>query len=138
KIRNPRGRLEKLGVKTGMAVMLVGDFEPEFPAEIAAAGVSAPVAEAPIDLVFFAADDFPDLACLPDLRRLLAPAGAIWVVSPTGKGAALKDTDVMAAARECGLVDTKVVAFSPTHTALRLSIPKASRQRLAATSPRRS
>jgi hypothetical protein len=33
----------------------------------------------------------------------------------------------MAAAREAGLVDTKVVSFSDTHTALKLVIPKAAR-----------
>jgi len=31
---------------------------------------------------------------------------------------------VMAAARAAHLVDTKVVSFSPTHTALRLVIPR--------------
>jgi hypothetical protein len=34
---------------------------------------------------------------------------------------------VIAAARAVGLVDNKVVAFSATHTALRLVIPKALR-----------
>ena len=33
----------------------------------------------------------------------------------------------MAAAREAGLVDTKVVAFSDTHTALKLVTPVANR-----------
>ena len=49
------------------------------------------------------------------------------MVSPKGKGALVKDTDVMAAAREAGLVDTKVVSFSDTHTALKLVIPVAKR-----------
>ena len=31
----------------------------------------------------------------------------------------MKDTEILAAARERGLVDTKVCAFSKTHTALR-------------------
>jgi hypothetical protein len=39
----------------------------------------------------------------------------------------LKDVEVMAAAREAGLVDNKVVSFSDTHTALKLVIPKAQR-----------
>jgi hypothetical protein len=33
----------------------------------------------------------------------------------------------MAAARDAGLVDNKVVSFSPTHTSLRLVIPVALR-----------
>jgi hypothetical protein len=41
--------------------------------------------------------------------------------------AQIRDVDVMAAAREAGLVDNKVVGFSTTHTALKLVIPKANR-----------
>jgi hypothetical protein len=33
----------------------------------------------------------------------------------------------MAAAREAGLVDNKVVSFSATHTALRLIVPRSQR-----------
>jgi hypothetical protein len=39
---------------------------------------------------------------LADLREYLTPAGAIWVVHTKGKGAAFKDVDVFAAAREGG------------------------------------
>ena len=64
---------------------------------------------------------------LPDLAVSIKPNGAIWVVSPKGKGAAIKDTDVMSAAKASGLVDTKVVSFSDTHTSLKLVIPVANR-----------
>ena len=37
--------------------------------------------------------------------------------------------EVMAAARDAGLVDNKVVAFSETHTSIRLVIPVADRPR---------
>jgi hypothetical protein len=46
------------------------------------------------------------------------------------EGERVRDVDVMAAAREAGLVDTKVVAFSATHTALKLVIPRVARQRI--------
>ncbi|HEX5141970.1 MAG TPA: DUF3052 family protein, partial [Dehalococcoidia bacterium] len=65
-----------------------------------------------------------DLRRLGALRGAIKPAGALWVVSPKGKGIEVKDVDVMAAAREAGLVDTKVVSFSATHTALKLVIPR--------------
>ncbi|HWO72702.1 MAG TPA: DUF3052 family protein, partial [Dehalococcoidia bacterium] len=68
-----------------------------------------------------------DLAALATLRSLIKPSGAIWVVSPKGKAASIKDTDVMAAARAAGLVDTKVASFSPLDTALKLVIPKSLR-----------
>ena len=63
----------------------------------------------------------------------MKPNGAIWVVAPKGKGAPLKDTEIMAAARSAGLVDTKVVSFSDSQTALKLVIPLAEREH--ATSP---
>jgi len=46
--------------------------------------------------------------------------GAILVVSLKGKQARLKDVEVMAAGKEVGLVDNKVVGFSETHTALKI------------------
>jgi hypothetical protein len=78
-------------------------------------------------LIFYGADSLDALERLPALRAALRPNGAIWVVSRKGKAATLKDTDVMAAAKHAGLVDNKVVAFSRTHTALRLVIPLALR-----------
>jgi hypothetical protein len=50
----------------------------------------------------------------------------IWTVTPKGKSG-IKDTDVMAAGKAAGLVDVKVAAFSPTHTAAKFVIPKAQR-----------
>jgi hypothetical protein len=81
------------------------------------------------DLVFLPADSTDELTVLASLRPRLRPTGAIWVVSHKGKAATLRDVEVMAAAREHGLVDNKVVAFSATRTALRLVIPVALRPR---------
>ena len=128
KIRSPRGLLDKLGVKPGMTVTVLGVEDEDFIAQLRGR-VGAPseqlVAEA--DLVFYEADCVDDLLKLPELRRSIKLAGGVWVVSPKGKGAVLKDVEVMAAAREAGLVDNKVVGFSETHTALKLVIPKAMR-----------
>lgn len=129
KIRNPRGLMDKLGVKAGQRVSVLGVDDAAFLDELRArteavtSGTPAPDS----DLVFYEADDVEDLASLAALRESLQRKGAIWVVSPKGKAARLKDTDVMAAARAAGLVDTKVVAFSATHTALKLVIPVAKR-----------
>jgi len=75
------------------------------------------------DLVFLAADSTAELAGLANLRTRIKPAGAIWVVHTKGKGAAFKDVDVFAAAKQAGLVDVKVAAFSTTHTAEKLVVP---------------
>jgi hypothetical protein len=125
KIRNPRGLLEKLGVKPTMRVSVLGVEDEAFLGQLRervrdVSGELLPGA----DLVFYAADHLDDLDRLPELAAAIAPDGGVWVVSPKGKGAVLKDTEVMAAAREAGLVDTKVASFSETHTALRLVIPK--------------
>jgi hypothetical protein len=128
KIRNPRGLLDKLGVKPGARVSVLGVEDEAFLAQLSGRGVApASEPESEQDFVFYAAAAPADLAQLPALASAIKSNGAIWVVSPKGKAARLKDVEVMAAARDAGLVDTKVVAFSPTHTALKLVIPKARR-----------
>jgi hypothetical protein len=85
--------------------------------------------ERDLDIVFYEADVVGDLVRLPALRSAIKPAGAVWVVSPKGKTAHIKDVEVMAAAREAGLVDIKGASFSETHTALKLVIPVANRKK---------
>jgi hypothetical protein len=128
KIRNPRGLLDKLGVKPEMTVAVLGVEDDGF-MSLLRDRVGEPSCEltSQADLVFYEADRVEDLGRLAELRGAIKPAGGVWVVSPKGKGAALKDVEVMAAAREASLVDTKVVGFSETHTALKLVIPKAQR-----------
>lgn len=117
KIRNPRSRLEKLGLKPGMRVSVLGVRDPELK--------PAPL-RPDSDAVFFGAGRREDLARLAELKRSIKPDGAIWVVRPRG-AKEISETDVMAAGRAAGLVDVKVVRFSETHTAEKLVIPKASR-----------
>ncbi|HWT51601.1 MAG TPA: DUF3052 domain-containing protein [Caulobacter sp.] len=117
-ILNPPSRLDKLGVKPGMTVVVDGVEDPEFLAELETR-VEPTEADEGIDLLFLAADDLADLERMEDWKGALAAKGAIWVVSRKGKGAPLKDTDVLGAARGMGFSDTKVCAFSATHTALR-------------------
>lgn len=117
-IQNPPGRLDKLGVKAGQTVVIQGLDDPQFLKELS--GRVEPVeAEENIDLLFLGVEDLADFDQLEDLIGGLAAKGAIWIVAEKGKGAPLKDTEILAAAREQGLVDTKVCAFSKTHTALR-------------------
>jgi hypothetical protein len=129
KIRHPAGLMDKLGVRAGQTVFVLGikdaDFLQQLHGRTAASPEIGPESDA--DLVFYEADEIEDLTRLPALATSIKRNGAIWVVSPKGKGALVKDTDVMEAARAAGLVDTKVVAFSDTHTALKLVIPVAKR-----------
>jgi hypothetical protein len=100
---------------------VIGVADETFTTELAERG-ARPVAElAGLDLLFYAADSAEDLARVEGLAPALAEGGALWIVSRKGKAATVKDVDVMAAARAAGLVDSKVVGFSPTLTALRFT-----------------
>ncbi len=129
KMRNPRGLLDKLGVKPGARVAVLGMPDQEFIQQLRARGAELAAGEAPpaLDFVFYEADEVVALARLSELRALIKDGGAIWVVSPKGKAARVRDVDVIAAAKAARLVDTKVVGFSDTHTALKLVIPLAMR-----------
>jgi hypothetical protein len=129
KIRSPKSLVDKLGLKPGARVAVVGVTDAEFLAE-ATARIGTLPASRPgpgLDFLFYAADQPADLAKLKALKAHLQPAGAIWVVSLKGKAATIKDVDVMKAARAAGLVDNKVCSFSATHTALKLVIPVSAR-----------
>jgi hypothetical protein len=121
--------LDKLGVKPGARVAIIDvpdvDFRALFPERTADVTDGWPAPET--DLVFLGADSVDELLRVGPLQEALVPNGAIWVVSRKGKAATLRDVDVIEAAKAVGLVDNKVVSFSPTHTALRLVIPVARR-----------
>ena len=117
-IQNPPSRLDKLGVKPGQTVVVAGLDDAEFLAELSDR-VEPVEAYEDIDLLFLGVEDLADFDQLEDLIGGLGPKGAIWIVAQKGRGAPLKDTEILAAAREQGLVDTKVCAFSKSHTALR-------------------
>ena len=133
--------LDKLGIRPGMRVAVVGTVEDddevlddEGPFRERLAGRTSDVTvgrpKPDSDIVFLAADTTDELAALAELRTRIRPAGAIWVVSRKGKASTLRDVEVMAAAREHGLVDNKVVAFSARRTSIRLVIPVALRPRV--------
>jgi hypothetical protein len=118
-IANPKGRMDKLGVKPGLRAAILGVADAELAGELAAREVRVTEELADLDLLFYAADSAAELARIANLVPTLAPRGALWVVSRKGKAASVKDVEVMAAAKAQGLVDNKVVGFSPTLTALR-------------------
>ncbi|HLI66269.1 MAG TPA: DUF3052 domain-containing protein [Caulobacteraceae bacterium] len=117
-ILNPKGRLEKLGVKAGLTLGISNLDDPAFIAELESAGC-APASAAPFDILFHGADSAAELAMIADLAPGLAAGGALWVVSLKGKAARVTDVEVMAAARPRGLVGVKVCAFSQEKTALK-------------------
>jgi hypothetical protein len=127
KIRNPKSVIEKLGVRPGMRVVVLAAGNPDFVDELRAAGadVSTNVAKN-VDIVFVGAETLAKLAGLRRHVDAIKRDGAIWTVTPKGKGG-IKDTDVMGIARAAGLVAVKVVSFSGTHSANKFVIPRSSR-----------
>ena len=119
--------LDKLGVRPGARVSVLGVRDDAFSAELARRAEVSRRPRGESDVIFLAADSLPELARLTELERLIRRDGAIWVVSRKGKAATLRDVDVISAAKRAGLVDNKVVSFSETHTALRLVVPRARR-----------
>lgn len=128
RIRSPKGRLDKLGVKPGMRVATIAVADDAFAGELAERGarsVSGRGASA-CDLVFLGATTAADLDRLPALRERIMPDGAIWVVWPKGRPE-LREDDVRREALAAGLVDVKVVAFSAALSGLKLVIRRAER-----------
>ena len=120
-IANPKGRLDKLGVKPGMRVGVLNLADDALAGELAARGAPAVGDLANLDILFYGADSPAELDRIPELVTALAEKGALWIASRKGKAATLKDVEVMAAAKAHGLVDNKVVGFSDTLTALRFT-----------------
>lgn len=129
KIRNPKSRIDKLGVKPGQRVVVINIKDRDFVEELAAR--TAPISRGRVvkdaDVIFLGADTLAALDRIASLVPYLKPGGAIWTVTPKGKGG-IKDTDIMAKGKAAGLVDVKVVSFSDTHSANKFVIPKSHRR----------
>ena len=123
-----RSRLDKLGIKPGMRVALVGLDDAAFRRELRTR--TGDVAEGrprrDTEMILFAVDDPAALRRLATLQRAIRRNGAIWVVWPKGR-AHIKEDMIRAAAIAQGFVDIKVIAFSETLSGLKLVIPVARR-----------
>jgi hypothetical protein len=73
-------------------------------------------------VVFFGAESRDALRKIQLLRARMLDSGVLWIVRPKGSKD-ISEADVFEAAHGAGLVDTKVVAFSKTHTAHKCVIP---------------
>lgn len=124
--------IDKLGVKDGSRVSILGVDDNEFLAQLKSrtANIAVGKTQKDSDFIFYGADSRTQLKKLRSLKSFLKQNGGIWVVSLKGKLAQIRDVDVIEAAKNSGLVDNKVVGFSETHTSLKLVIPLAKRKPL--------
>ena len=127
-IRSPKSLLDKLGVKAGFVVSLLGFKDVAFVKDLRARGadISAGRLRKSSDMVFLGAESPRDLKRLERIEPYIKRNGVVWVVSPKGKPE-IRDVVVIQAGVAAGLVDTKVVRFSDSHTALKFVIPVARR-----------
>jgi hypothetical protein len=142
--------LDKLGVKSGMRVLVLGvedarfltdlqertdgvvqDETSNFARPTSASGragrdMVAGNGARDYDAVFVAVNERQDLEQLAELKREIKPDGAVWAVFRKGRKD-FNENDVLRGGLETGLVDVKVVRFSNTHTASKFVIRKAER-----------
>ncbi|HET7746144.1 MAG TPA: hypothetical protein VFM29_02520 [Vicinamibacteria bacterium] len=127
RIREPRGLAEKLGLKPGLRVSVVGLDDERLREEVRLSGAEMVGPRArEVDLVFVGLQSKADLRRLTSARGRIRKAGAVWAVWPKGRKD-LREDDVRAFNPTSGLVDVKVVSVSPVLSGLKLMIPRKDR-----------
>jgi hypothetical protein len=127
RILHPPSVIDKMGVKPGHRVAALRVPDDSFIVDLESRGaLVSRRARRDSDVILFGAGRRGDLRRIARLRAYLKPDGALWVIRPKG-GGAITEADVLAAGKDAGLVDVKVVRFSTTHTAEKFVIPVAAR-----------
>jgi hypothetical protein len=124
KIANPKSVMEKLGVKPGQPVAVLGKLDGEFLKKLKeqkSAVATGKIVDG-VGWIFFGADTREGLGEVKKIAGKMKGNAALWVVYPKGQKS-ITETDVIGAGRKVGLKDVKVVGFSATHTALKFVIP---------------
>lgn len=126
KIRRPKSVVEKLGINGADTVaVLASSPQPELDAMIAESGAQRVETPAEAKCVFVFVESAGELPNVTAAASSLAAGACLWAVAPKGRKD-LKDADIIRAGRDAGLVDVKVCAYSPTHTALKFTRRKRS------------
>jgi hypothetical protein len=126
-----RSRLDRLGVKPGQCVGVVGLVEDGFVEELrgrAAVVVTGRSVPAGADIIFLATSQREELGRVPGLAHFIAPGGVLWVVRPRD-GREITGQDVAVSGKAAGMSAGRAVRFSATHTADRLVLPAPRRRR---------
>jgi hypothetical protein len=128
KILHPKTVTEKLGIKPGLVISVMGLRDADFLKDLRdqAKSFSDSKSLNDSDLIFVGVEKASDLARAAKATPSLSSTGSLWIVYPKGKQE-IKEQQVLDAGRQAGLVDVKVVSYSATHTALKFVRPKAKR-----------
>ena len=124
KILHPKTRAEKLGVKVGMRVEVIGEPDADFAKELKQSKtvIADGNAKAGAELLFWFVDGKTGLRGAVKVAKKLQGAAGLWIVYPKGRKE-IAENDVLSAGRNAGLKDVKVVGFSGTLTALKFVLP---------------
>jgi hypothetical protein len=123
-IKEPKGLFEKLEVGPHIRVAAVDVRDSLFLTALRerTAGVAEGRVPEGVPVIFFGAETRDALRKIQLLRARMIDTGVLWIIRPKGSQA-IGESDVYEAVRAAGLVDTKVVAFSKTHTAHKCVVP---------------
>ena len=128
-----RDVLDKLSVKDGMRVLLVGQVPDALRSRLAERSAIDLVAAAdddPVNLVLFApADSGRVKSELARQRSRITPDGAIWVLTPKrGRPGYIRQEALIPQGKAVGLVDNKICSVDETTSAMRFVMPVAWRE----------
>ena len=123
-IKEPTGLLDKLDVppQSRVAVFDVNDAMFMRALRERAPNIAQGRVPEGAAVIFFGAETTDALRKIQLVRARMTDTGILWVIRPKGNKA-ITEADVFEAIRAAGLTDTKVVAFSKTHTAHKCVIP---------------
>jgi hypothetical protein len=128
RILHPKTTADKLGIKAGLRISVLRLPNDGFlqDARNTAAAFAIGKVLRNSDIIFFGAEVVSDLAGVKKVVPSLASTGTLWIVYPKGRKE-ITELQVLNTGRDAGLVDTKVVGYSATHTALKFVRPKDTR-----------
>jgi hypothetical protein len=124
RIRSPRTLIDKLDIKPGALVSVLGVTDAGFLAQLAARTPNVSLGKLNIKsaVILLAVEKPRDIDKIQRVAEKMARTAMLWVVHPKGVNG-VKDTDIFAACDTAGLTYTKVARFSATHTAEKLVVP---------------
>ena len=124
----PKQLIDKLDVKPGASVVLIGSHDASLVAQLAqrTTNVSRSPNAKQRDVAFVAVGSKRDLDRIKRASTAIADDGSIWVVHPKGPNG-VADTAIFSKAKELGLTYTKVARVSDQLTAEKLVRPVAKR-----------
>jgi hypothetical protein len=123
-----RNRIEKLGVKAGQDVLVLGvEADCTFMDELRDCGASVRTGgNRQMDMIFALFGHRHDLRRLRSLVPRLKANGVLWTLRPKGSKD-LTEAEMRQTGLDAGLVDVKVVSFSDVLTAEKFVVPIARR-----------